>query len=175
MKRFRFSPIKNKEELLEAITHTHVSCFTLCKRSLGEYLPNAGNIGIFCHFDDEYERLTKLRMEMTKLSDNWNQKYFRLHTPIIIAANGDIPETTYTYLYIRKPDAEHDDVGDVDFYMEPEKYKTLKKSLLAGESITGASIFERPDLDLVRLSSPDIDACAFIGTNRMSDLHITHF
>ncbi|HEX8762551.1 MAG TPA: GrpB family protein [Candidatus Saccharimonadales bacterium] len=84
MKLYRFSPIQNKEELLEAITFVHLACNYLCRQSFGEYLPNAGNIGIFCHYDDEYEQLTTLRKEMTEESDNVNQKYFRLHEPIII-------------------------------------------------------------------------------------------
>ena len=89
---------------------------------------------------------------------------------MVIPAMGDVPETTYTYLYIRKPDPNHPDVGDVDFYLEPEKYKKLKESLLAGKKITGASVFERPDLDLVKLHDPDVDAAAFVGTNKMSEI-----
>ena len=34
MKLYRFSPIKNEEELLEAIKHTHFACFELCKKLL---------------------------------------------------------------------------------------------------------------------------------------------
>src|SRR3990167_6480044 len=100
MKLYRFSPIKNKEQLLEAMKYTHFACFELCKKALGDYLPIAGNMGIFCHYESEYTFLTKLREELTEKSDNFNQKYFRLHEPITIPANGNVPETTYTYLYI---------------------------------------------------------------------------
>lgn len=170
MSLYRFSPIQTKEELLQAITYTHVACHTLAKQSFGHYVPVAGNIGIFCHFDEEFAFLTKLREEMTILSDNWNEKYYRLLEPITIPKNLDIPETTYTYLYIRKPDTEHSDVGDLDFYMKPAEYKNLKDSLQRGEKLLNASIFERPDLDLVKLSNTDVDACAFVGTNRMSEI-----
>ncbi|OGV93328.1 hypothetical protein A3B57_03800 [Microgenomates group bacterium RIFCSPLOWO2_01_FULL_47_10] len=170
MKPFRFSPIKNPEELLEAIRHTHVECHKLCKQVLGEYLPVAGNIGIFCHFDDEFAYLTKLREELTDSTRNWNQKYYHLHKPIVIPAIDDIPETTYICLYIRKPDPEQPDVGDVDFFMEPERYQKLKASLLAGEKIAGASIFDRPDLDLVKLFDPNVDAQSFVGSNLMSEI-----
>ena len=170
MSTYKFSPITNKAELLKAIYYTHEACHTLCKQTFGLYLPVAGNIGIFCHFYEEFTFLTKLREEMTIFSDNWNQKYYRLHEPIIIPAIEDIPETTYTYLYIRKPDAEHTDVGDVDFYMEPSKYKELKASLMRGNVLKNASIFDRPDLDLIRLSNSKIDACAFVGTTTMSNI-----
>lgn len=170
MNSFKFSPIKNKKELFEAIKHVHFQCHKLCKRTFGYYLPNAGNVGIFCHYDDEFDRLTKLRKEMTILSDNWQQKYFRLHEPIVIPAYGDIPKTIYTYLYIRKPDPNHPDVGDVDFYLKPEKYKELKESLLSGKKIAGANILERPNFNWVKLTDPDIDASAFVGTYKMSEV-----
>lgn len=98
MKLYRFSPIKTKSEMLKAIAHIHFSCYKLCKQILGEYLPVAGNIGIFCHYDNEYEFLTNIRKELTDASDNWNQKYFRLYESVIIPAKGDIPKTIYTHL-----------------------------------------------------------------------------
>ena len=168
MKLYRFSPIKSKEELYEAIKHVHFECYKLCKQSFGYYLPNAGNMGVFCHYDEEYEYLTKVRKELTESSDNVNQKYFRLHEPIVIPAKDDVPETTYTYLYIRKPDPYRHHVGDVDFYLEPEKYKELKESLLAGKKLKGARVFDRQDLDMIELYDPDVDALAYVSTNRMT-------
>ena len=101
MKLYRFSPIENKVQLLEAIKYTHYACHKLCKQSFGTYLPNAGNMGVFCHYNDEYEQLVAIRKEITEPSDNPDQKYFKLHEPIVIAAQDDVPETTYTHLYIR--------------------------------------------------------------------------
>lgn len=168
MKPYRFSPIKNEGGLMEAIKHTHFVCFELCKKAFGRYLPVSGNIGIFCHYDDEYEFLTKLREELTEQSDNWNQKYFRLRKPIIIRAKDNIPETTYTYLYIRKPD-QHKEVGDVDFVLEKEKFIELKKSISEKKEINGVELFYRSDLDMIRLSKPDIDTLPYITTEYMSE------
>jgi len=168
MKLYRFSPIKSKEELFEAIKHIHFECHKLCMQSFGEYFPNAGNMGVFCHYDDEYEFLTKLRKELTEFSDNVNQKYYRLHKPIVIPAKGGVPETTYTHLYIRRPDPYRHHVGNVDFYLEPEEYKKLKNSMLAGKKIEGARVFERPDLDMIELYDPDTDALAYVSTAKMS-------
>lgn len=168
MELYRFSPIQDKDELLEAIKYTHFACYKLCKRSFGEYLSNAGNVGLFCHYDDEYERLVTLRKELTEPSDDPNQKYFRLHEPIVIPVQGDVPETTYTYLYIRKPDPYRHHVGDVDFYLEPEKYSQLKQSL-DGKKIKGARVFPRNDLDMIELYDPDVDALAYISTNTMTE------
>ena len=169
MKLYRFSPIENKDQLLEAIAHVHLECYKLCKESFGEYLPNAGNMGIFCHYDDEYERLIGMRKEMTEDSDNVNQKYFRLHKPIIIPAQNDVPETTYTYLYIRRPDPYRSHVGDVDFYLEQNKYDELKLSMLNGKKVNGARVFDRQDLDMIELHNPDVDTLGYVSTNSMSE------
>ena len=168
MKPYRFSPIQDKNQLLEAIKFTHLKCFELCKKIFGKYLPVAGNIGIFCHYDDEYKFLTKLREELTEKTDNWNQKYYRLHEPITIPTQDDVPETVYTYLYIRKPD-QHKEVGDVDFVLDEKKYNELKNSLLQGVEIKGIKILNRPNLDLIELFDSDFDVLSFIGTKNMKE------
>lgn len=165
---YRFSPIESKERLLEAIEYIHFACFELCKKALGTHLPVSGNIGIFCHYDDEYAFLTGIRKELTDESDNWNRKYYRLHEPITILARDDIPNTTYTYLYVRKPD-HHTEVGDADFVLEKEKFVLLKKAGEAKEHINGVELFYRPDLDMVRLLHPNVDALPYITTKYMSE------
>lgn len=170
MKSFRFSPIKDKTELLKALEYIHFESFRLCKQTLGYILPVAGNIGVFCHYEGEFEKLTEIRKELTDASINWNQKYFRLHTPIVIPATNGIPETMYTYLYIRRPDIKHTHVGDLDFYMEPNKYKELKRSLLSGKIMKGVKILDRADLDLVELSKPERDVVAFVGSYNLDEI-----
>ncbi len=169
MQFYRFSPIQSKDALLEAIKHIHFACFELCKKAFGKYFPVAGNMGVFCHYDDEYKFLTELRKKLTEESDNVNQKYFRLHNPIVIPAHGDVPETIYTFLYIRKPDPYRFHAGDVDFVLEEEKYNELKKSLQSGKRIKGARIFERPDLDMVELYDPDVDALGYVSPREMTE------
>lgn len=169
MKLYRFSPIQDKEQLLETVKYIHFACYRLCKQSFGEYLPNAGNMGVFCHYDDEYARLVVIRKELTEPSDDPNQKYFKLHEPIIVAAKDDIPETTYTHLYIRKPDPYRHHVGDIDFYLEAEEYAKLKQLLQNGKTIPGARIFPRQDLDMIELFNPDVDTLGYVSTNTMTE------
>lgn len=165
---YRFSPIENKQQLLAAIKYTHLKCFELCKKVFGKYLPVAGNIGIFCHYEDEYQFLTKLRKELTKESDNWNQKYYRLYEPITIPAQGGVQDTVYTYLYIRKPDY-HTEVGDVDFVLNSKEYSKLRRNLAKGIKIKGMEILDRPELDLIKLSDPAFDVSSFIGQKDMAE------
>ncbi|MFA5796563.1 MAG: hypothetical protein WC916_00815 [Candidatus Woesearchaeota archaeon] len=166
---YRFSPIKNISQLLEAIKHTHFSCHTLCKHTFGRYLPNAGNIGIFCHYEKEYNQLIQMRKKLTEPSSNPNQKYFKLYKPIIIKAKGDVPQTIYTHLYIRKPDIYRSQVGDVDFFLAPKEYLKIKKSLIEGANIKDGRIFPRQDLDMIELYHPDIDALAYVSTKMMTE------
>lgn len=160
---YRFSPIQNKTQLIYAIKHIHVACHALCAQLFGTYLPVAGNIGIFCHFDDEYVRLTEIQQEITDESKSVYGKYFQLYQPFVIAAKDDVPQTIYTHLYIRKPDPQKPQVGDLDFFLEPQKYASLKQSLMQGGTHKGMRMLNRPDLDLVELYDPNIDALGYIG------------
>ncbi|MCR4311051.1 MAG: hypothetical protein NUV54_00560 [Candidatus Taylorbacteria bacterium] len=165
---YRFSPIKSEDELRKAIEYTHRACFELCKKILGKYLTVAGNIGIFCHDEDEYTVLTDIRKKLTIETDNWNQKYFRLHDPIVMPEVDGVPGAVYTYLYIRKPD-EHAEVGDVDFVLGNGEYMELKDSLLQGTKRKGVEIFDRPGIELLRLSDPDFDVLSFAGPKNMEE------
>jgi hypothetical protein len=165
---YRFSPISTHEKLLHVIEYIHFECYKLCKRSFDSYLPNAGNIGVFCHYDPEYSYLTELRKQLTVESENVDQKYFLLHEPIVIPAKDDIPQTTYEYLYIRKPDPYRFHVGDVDFYLPLDQYATLKQEMFNGKSVKGARVFDRPDLDMIELYDYDSDVLAYISTEMMT-------
>ena len=166
---FRFSPIKSKEELLAAIQYLHIECAKLCKQAFGRYLPVAGNIGVFSHFDDEFRFLTGVRQELTDVKGNWNAKYYRLHEPIMIEANGGIPQATYTYLYTRRPDADKPEVGDIDFVIATEEFSTLKAAASQADSeINGVQVSYRPDLNMVCLSHPDSDVLPYITDTYLS-------
>ena len=169
MKLYRFSPIKTQAELLEAVKYIHVACNKLCNQTFGKSLPNAGNVGVFCHYDDEYQQLVAIRSQIAEPSDEPNQKYFKLHEPIVIPAEGDVPKTTYTHIYIRKPDIYRAQVGDVDFYLDQAEYDALKADLQRGKPIPGARIFPRNDLDMIELYDPDVDALAYVSTSTMSE------
>lgn len=170
MKLYQFSPIRTKEELLKAIEHIHFESYKLCKQSFGKYFTNAENIGIFCHYDDEYEFLTNIRKELTDESDNINhQKYFRLLEPIVISAKGDVPEQCYSYLYIRRSDPYRHQVGDADFYLPKDEYNALKQSMLDGKKIKGARVFDRADPDMIELYDPDIDVLTYVSSSTIAE------
>ncbi len=169
MQLYRFSPITREEKLFEAIRHIHVESNTLCHTLLGKYFPNSGNIGVFCHYENEYDFLTQVREQLTESSENPNQKYFQLHNPIVIEAIWSIPETLYTHLYIRKPDPYRHQAGDIDLFLEQDAYKTFKEDIQSGKmSIDGVRIFPRADLDMIELFHPDSDVLVYISTDNMT-------
>ena len=172
MSEFRFSPIYDEETLWNAVSYIHTASHILCRELLGSYLPIAGNVGIFCHFEDEFQQLTVLRERLTTSAIHWNNKYFHLHEPVTIPRHGDIPEATYRYLYIRKPDAAKPQVGDLDFYLNPPSYEKLRQSVTRGSYPNGVSLLERPDLDLVQLSDPHRDVLAFVGSYDLEKITI---
>lgn len=165
---FKFSPIKNQAELLKAVEYVHIACFDLCYKAFGEYLSVAGNVGIFCHYDDEFIELTKLRQLMADETDNWNQKYYRLYKPITISSKNNIPETVYTHLYIRKPDEDKPEVGDIDLVVSRDKFEVYKKMADEKGKIGQTDALYRPDLDMIRISQPNVDVLLYITTTFMS-------
>ena len=160
---FRFSPIQDTAQMLAAITYIHGACHTLCKQFMGHYLPVAGNIGIFCHSDNEYDFLTTLREKITDTTDAVYGKYFRLYEPIVIPTSDIAPAATYTYLYIRKPDANKPQVGDIDFFVTPGAFTALKQALRDNRNTI---TLDRPDLDLIEVYDPAIDALSYIGDKK---------
>lgn len=168
MKLYRFSPIESHEELLRAIHHLHREAHQQCYTSLGRYLPVPGNIGIFCHYQDEYEFLTRLREELTDTANNWNQKYFKLHEPIVIPQEEATPAARYEYLYIRKPDPYRHHVGDIDFYLPKAEYSELKQSVATGQC-PDARIFPEARLDMIELYNPDSDVLSYISDKQVRE------
>ncbi len=169
MQLYRYSPIYTLEELLEAWRHIHEESHKLCMNSFGRYLDNSGNLGIFCHYEDEYEKLVELRKTLTEPSENPNQKYFHLHEPIIFEATESVPLWICTHLYIRRPDPYRHHVGDLDFYLEPTEYAQLKHKFLEWKSLPRARLFPRTDLDMIELYDPESDVLAYVSTNMMTE------
>jgi hypothetical protein len=170
MQLYRFSPILDQDQFRQALRYIHESCHKLCQQTLQQSLPAAGNIGIFCHYDQEYKFLTKVREQLTNPSIHLSHKYYQLHTPITFEATATTPSVTYEYLYIRHPDPYRSQVGDIDFYLEPAKYALLKASLLHNQDVSGVRLFERAEPDMIELCDPDIDALAYVSDVYIKDI-----
>jgi len=165
---YRFSPIKDSDQLFEAITYIHFTCYDLCFKTFDKYYPNAGDIAVFSHYDDEYEFLTRIREGLTIEKDNWNNKYFRLIEPIVISAKGVIPKATYTHLYIRQPDPSIYQVGDIDLVLSPKEYLELKDSVKK-DTYSGMTVSGYPNFEMVKLVDKKSDVFCCLSTHKMTD------
>lgn len=170
MKLYRYSPIQSKESLIECIKYLHETCHKLCHKHFGEYLPVAGNVGVFCHYPDEFAYLTKVREGLTDSSIHYNHKYFKLHEPIHIPAKDGIPAATYKYLYIRKLDPYRAQVGDVDFVLEPSRHQALAATLNTEEFHNDARMHGRLEKNMIELWNPDYDVLTYIVTESMESI-----
>lgn len=169
MKLYRFSPLRSEAELIQAVNYLHQACHKLCFRSFGRYLPVRGIVGVFAHYDAEFEFLTSLRAKLTDPDVNYKGKYFRLHKPIVVDGQGEVPGATYDFLYIRRVDPYRPQVGDIDFVLSAEKHARLKSKLNLDTFIDGARLFGRPEENIIELWDPDVDAAAYVATMPMRD------
>ncbi len=169
MKLYRFSPIKSETKLLECINYLHEANYKLCKKTMNRYLPVRGNVGVFTHYDDEYNLLLSLSRKLTNRSVHLNNKYFKLISPIFIPAEGNIPPATYEFLCIRKPDPYRSQVGDIDYVISTDSYNKLKNSLTKGESHSGIRLFERPGDSMIELFDPDLDVLSYLVTKPIKE------
>lgn len=166
-----FPAMRSIEDLNARISLIHTACHTLCQKAFGQTLPVAGNIGVFCHEFKEYEVLQSIVSKNILPDDHWNHKYYRLRSPIIIPASSSIPQSIYTYLYIRPPDDSHKQAGDVDFVIPKDRMDALKQELSSHAcAIPGLSLLEqRPDLDLLSLSDPSLPVLSLLGTRTITE------
>lgn len=169
MKLYRFSPIKSEAELLEAITYLHEACNKLAYQACGRYLPVRGNVGIFTHYDEEFNALTELRKSLTSADITYKGKYFKLVRPITIPEKDGVPGATYDFLYIRRADPYRSQVGDIDFVMPVEEHEAMKRKLNTDTFLNGARLFGRPEENMIELWNPDVDVIPYIAAEYMQD------
>ena len=169
MRLYRFSPIASEAELYKVVEYLHRTCHELCFDVFGKYLPVAGNVGIFSHYENEFTDLSKLRNALTAEVPNYNNKYFKLLKPITISGQGDTPGATYEFLYVRNPDPYRSQVGDIDFILDPTEHELFKRELTTNEFRNKARIFSRPEENMIELFDADKDVLSYVVTSPMSE------
>lgn len=155
-------------DLHQLLIQIHKDCFQICNISLGKYLPVAGNIGVFSQNEADYKNFMTVREILIESSDNPNQKYFRLKNELIIPKIDVIPQTTYTHLYIRKPDPSPYGkyLGDIDFVVDGKEYDELKNNV---KNIAGAELYDRPGWDTIQITNPNIKSIAYVSTKEFAE------
>ncbi len=169
MKLYRFSPIQSEAELLEAVEYLHTVCNKLAFQTFGRYLPVRGNVGIFTHYDHEFDFLVDVRKHLTQPEPNYKNKYFKLIKPITVPQSDGIPSATYGFLYVRRTDPYRPQVGDIDFVLPVEEHEKMKQTLNTETFTNGARLFGRPEENIIELWNPDIDAISYMAADYMQE------
>lgn len=151
MKLYRFSPIKNGEELIKAVKYVTKQNTKLCKKIIGTVLPIT-SLTIFSHYRDEYEKLVKILHKMGKLCGENNGPRVALHKPVKV--NGNV----IAYLRIRKPDPYRMQVGCSDFDVA---YQHFKKKYL-NKKPKNLRLIKRPEYEMIEFFDPDFDVLAYV-------------
>ncbi len=166
-----FELIDSQEKLMRVIQQLHEASNRLVDSSLGFLPNNAGNLGIFCHFESEYNYLMSLQNQLVHPSTNPATKYFKLIDPIVISKTSQYPMATYTHIYIRKPDPTPygQNLGDIDYYVESEKFYDLIELVKAG-TIPTAELYDQVGVGpMIQLTTPASRVLTYISTKEITE------
>ncbi len=154
-----------KKELISKLEQIYSDCLKLIGSITEEPLKVSGNVAIFSQSEQEHQLLSKFVKTIVKPSQNPNQKYFELNTPIVLNDSAVI-----THIYIRKHDTTEYGryLGDIDFVVDPIIYKELKSRVESGE-FPNAVMYNRPGWDTIQVSSEEAKAVGYICTQEMAE------
>jgi hypothetical protein len=152
MRLYRFSPIQNKEQLLKAVEYVAKQNTKLSKKVLGKPL-SIKSLTIFAHYQQEYEQLVNILLEMgTKLKEH-NGLYVSLNEPIKVGKNSIIR------IRARQPDPYRMQVGCSDF--EVENYLSFKETYLVKHA-QNLRLIPRADGEMIEFFDSDIDTLGYV-------------
>lgn len=152
-------------QLLSRIEYIYSNCNELIKSTFGREFQMSGNIGIFAQSDEEFNSFKQIADELTRPSDNANQKYFELKVPIILKD----PDAEFTHLYVRKfdPSEYGKNKGDIDFVTDLESYKKYKQEVV-NSKYPEAQMYDRPGWDTIQINKPEVDVVAYLTTTEFA-------
>lgn len=154
-KLYRFSPISNKDNLLEVVNYIANKNIELCNNVLGKKL-QIDTLTIFTHYLDEFEKLKEVALMMGKLESESNGPYIKLNEPIEVSGN------KIDLLRIRKPDPYRMQVGCNDFLVS--NYEEFKNQFLA-QKHRNLRLIKRDEYEMIEFFDPDYDTLAYIVSN----------
>jgi len=156
MKSYRFSPIRNREQLVKAVRYTALQATALCRKATGKALA-IESLTIFSHYESEYKRLCGILKTMGKKCGENNGPRVALREPIKVSGN------SIKYLRIRMPDPYRTQVGCNDFKVED--YDEFKRAHLLKDR-KNLRLIVRPEYEMIEFFDPDFDVLAYAMSNK---------
>ena len=157
-KLYRFSPIKNEQELREAIDYVAKKTTELSRKFTANEYP-INYLTIFSHYEDEFENLEKILFSMGKHVGENNGPFIQLNEPIQLS-NGKLEK-----IRIRQPDPYRMQVGCNDFTV-PD-YVAFKQTYVTNQP-NHFRVIQRPQFEMIELFHPDFDVLAYVLSNKPS-------
>ena len=167
----------SENDLVNLITQIHKDCYYLCFSAFAKYYANSGNIGIFAQSQEEYDQLIQIRDNIVIPSNNPDLKYFELRKQIVIHSIKNIPEISYKYLYIRKPDPNDYGkyLGDIDFVTSKLELSDILRKIKNGNLIHNTTIYNYNDKEFIQLSNSGIKSVGYLSTPEIAEyMRIRH-
>lgn len=162
---YRFSPIKNRAELDEAIRYVASTATKMMFKVAGNIV-DIHSLTVFSHYEDEYRSLLAVMSGQSQLQEANNDVRFTLKTPMRIEAmrlevNGQQHTNiqAITEVRIRKPDPYRMQVGCCDIDVSSGQFQFLEDS--DGQHGDNSRLIERPDLRMIEYYHPDYDVLVY--------------
>lgn len=152
MQLYRFSPIKTKEALLDAMVYEHTASSEMFLQITGETAPIT-SLTIFAHYPEEFEMLKMIQATMGRQVGEVLGPRVELHQPLTV--NG----CEVTHLRIRQPDPYHGQVGSNDY--DIPDYEAFKARFLAAKP-DNLRLLVRPNYELIEFWHPDFDVTGYV-------------
>ena len=165
MKLYRFSPVEDKEHVLEAIGYVIKQATKLFFNVVGEANCTIEYATLFAHYNDEYDKIVSVLKMMGELEEANNGVRVKLSEPLefsggSVEVNGEMVNISHQikYVRVRKPDPYRMQVGCVDF--EEEDYDYFKD--LYGMYTRNPRTIEREQYEMLEFHDPNIDVLAYM-------------
>lgn len=149
---YRFSPIKTKDELFDAINYVATKTIELRKKVTSKVYPTK-LLTIYSHYPNEFENLKSMLFKLGSFDKEVNGPYVKLFDPI------QLPNNKLEFLRIREPDPYRMQVGCSDVVV-PD-FEGFKKEYLAKYS-NSLRLLKRPERDILEFFDPDFDVLAYV-------------
>ena len=157
MRIYRFSPIRDKEQLIKAVKYVAKQSTKLCKKAIGMRLPIT-SLTIFSHYPEEYERLIGIFVGMGSPHGENNGPRVALSEPVSASRH------TIRFLRIRKPDQYRMQVGCNDF--DVDNYAEFKDAYLT-QHPQNLRLITRQDYEMIEFFDPDFDVLAYVVSRQI--------
>lgn len=169
MQLYRFSPIQDQAQLIEAVNYVAKEATKLYFRSTGNvYDELIKSLTIFTHYPDEYEKLTELAHQLGDPHNENNGPRVKLKNPIKVMngqfeQNGELKSyhTSIQYLRIRKPDPYRMQVGCCDLEADFDGMD-FSYVILSPNEDKSPRLITRPEYDMLEFFDPSIDVLAYV-------------